>query len=942
MRKTNLALFIVVMTCGVMHGTGKLKIPRIPLTKYFEPQQYGGGIQNWDFAQASNGLLYIANNHGILEFDGRVWTLLEVPGSTKIRSIYIDDDQRIFAGGQGQIGYFENNPDGLQFRSIVEKLPENERTLSEVWKIFKIGNVLFFDSPNKLLVLDGDEFYAAGLPGTLIKAFNVEDSLVVQIKDEGLFKYINGSFSPLKGSEQLQQELRAIISTQSGFACFAVSGEVFIFNETKHSLTEINVRELQSSTINTCKKLSNSTIAVGTQNRGLIILDENLSLINQFSLGTGLNNRTVHALMEDTFGNLWVGLNNGINYIELNSPLSVIDEHVGLEGTGYAVAAHENKAYLGTNNGLFTYSSSDTGMKYKLISGSEGQVYNISIIGSDIIVNHHKGAFQLINDQLIKIHDQGSWKFMKTAMPDRVIAGHYTGIKFFEKDGNLWTPSNEVQGINESSRIMEFENDSTIWMTHGYKGAFRISFDSEMIKTKNVEFFGKEHGFPSNLLINVYRLDQNLIFTAENGIYKFNEINKSFEPNQFLIDHIGENHVSKINSTNNGDIYYLVDRQLGYLKRESFGTFRKNEHVFKRVNKFLSDDLENISILDKNNILIGAKEGFIHFDPELQHELIHDFDVILKRLEVKFTNDSSIVISGQYAKDIQFDRINSIKFIYASPYFDGFEDIVFSHRLIGFDDSWSAWTTSTVKEYTNLPAGKFTFELKAKNVYEHESNILSNTFQIIPRWYESKLALSIFVLFTLVVFGLITFVQSKRHRKEKEAIHLSKDAEISQVSRRSRAEIENLKNEKLMSEIKHKNNELASITMHLLNKNEFVHSVRKRIESVINDSGQSKDELKKILKTIDKNLKDDDSWDQFAYHFDQVHGDFLKKLSSEEIKLTSQETKLAAYLRMNMTSKEIAYLMNISVRGVELGRYRLRKKLNLQRDQNLTDYLLNI
>ena len=145
-----------------------------------------------------------------------------------------------------------------------------------------------------------------------------------------------------------------------------------------------------------------------------------------------------------------------------------------------------------------------------------------------------------------------------------------------------------------------------------------------------------------------------------------------------------------------------------------------------------------------------------------------------------------------------------------------------------------------------------------------------------------------------------------------------------------------------MSEIKHKNNELASITMHLLNKNEFVHSVRKRIESVINDSGQSKDELKKILKTIDKNLKDDDSWDQFAYHFDQVHGDFLKKLSSEEIKLTSQETKLAAYLRMNMTSKEIAYLMNISVRGVELGRYRLRKKLNLQRDQNLTDYLLNI
>ncbi len=130
--------------------------------------------------------------------------------------------------------------------------------------------------------------------------------------------------------------------------------------------------------------------------------------------------------------------------------------------------------------------------------------------------------------------------------------------------------------------------------------------------------------------------------------------------------------------------------------------------------------------------------------------------------------------------------------------------------------------------------------------------------------------------------------------------------------------------------------------MHLLNKNEFVNGVRKRIEGIVNENGSSKEELKRIIKTIDRNLQEDDSWDKFSYHFDQVHGDFLKNISSDEIKLTPQETKLAAYLRMNMSSKEIANLMNISVRGVELARYRLRKKLKLERDQNLIDYLRQV
>ena len=97
-----------------------------------------------------------------------------------------------------------------------------------------------------------------------------------------------------------------------------------------------------------------------------------------------------------------------------------------------------------------------------------------------------------------------------------------------------------------------------------------------------------------------------------------------------------------------------------------------------------------------------------------------------------------------------------------------------------------------------------------------------------------------------------------------------------------------------------------------------------------------------IIKIIDKELSNNDSWDKFEYHFDQVHSNYLKKLLDNDIKLSPREIKLAAFLRMNMSSKEISAMLNITLRGVELARYRLRKKLKLERDQNLVEYLIEL
>lgn len=952
MRRSLLIHIIILLfiTSGFCQDD-KLQVSKIPLTKYFDPMDYEGGIQNWSFALDTAGVLFVSNNYGLLEYDGSRWTIYDVPSSTKLRSVYISKDNRIYVGGQGQIGYYLKEKSGFRFISLLDKLPEEKRQISEVWKIFELDGIIYFNTSNKLLALSNEEFFEIDLIGQIQRAFKVNSNLIVQFVDQGLYQFSNNQFTALKGSSELKDEVISIIERDEGFICLTSNGTILLYlDEVLSSQSTSIASQLQSATFNTVTELYNGDIAIGTQNEGLYILDSNFNLKHHFTKNKGLQNRTVLSIMEDDFKNLWVGLNNGINYLELSSPLSLINEEVGLEGTGYVAKQFNDNLYLGTTNGLFSKRSASTDeLDYELIPGSEGQVYNLSIVHDQLILNHHRGAF-LINDRkLHQFHTVGSWNVLETATENLIIGGGYDGVTLFNKSNTEWEKIGKIDGMEESSRILAFENDSTLWMTHGYKGAYLIELDQSLSKTKNISFFGVDEGFPSNILISVYDLGENLIFTGETGIYSFDLTSNRFKSNDFLSGWLGTEHVSNLTSTDDGDIYFIANRELGYLKQTSFGNYIKDQSIFKRINKLLSDDLENISIVDNQNILIGAKEGFIHFDPTKEFEIIKDFRVIVKEVEIKFPEDSIVCISGGFIDGIDMGKNNSIKFKFACPYFDGVEDLRYAHRLVGFDSKWSRWSPDASKEYTNLPAGTFTFEIKALNIYDKESAITKKRFKILPKWYGSNLAYMTYGAMVLISFGFISMAQSKKHKKEKKQLSQSKDEalknkdeELSQVSRQSEEQIEQLKNEKLKSEIKHKDRELASTTMHLLNKNEFVQGVRKRIESLVSSESNSKDELKRILKTIERNLKEDDSWDQFAFHFDQVHGDFLKKLSEDEIKLTGQETKLAAYLRMNMSSKEIANLMNISIRGVELARYRLRKKFNLTRDQNLVEHLLNL
>ncbi len=153
-----------------------------------------------------------------------------------------------------------------------------------------------------------------------------------------------------------------------------------------------------------------------------------------------------------------------------------------------------------------------------------------------------------------------------------------------------------------------------------------------------------------------------------------------------------------------------------------------------------------------------------------------------------------------------------------------------------------------------------------------------------------------------------------------------------------------LRNETLKSQMSFKNAQLTSYTLLISHKNDIMREIKRKLLAFTNQI-QSEDldrELKKLIEAIDKEFKVEEDWKRFEEHFNQIHKDFFNRLKKQYPNLSPTYLKLSAYIRMNLSSKEIASLMNISVRGVEKARSRLRKSIGITKEVNLVTFISDI
>ncbi|WP_374164292.1 triple tyrosine motif-containing protein [Arcticibacter sp. MXS-1] len=933
----------------------------------YSNDDYTGGVQNWNVAQDKHGILYFGNNEGLVTFDGRFWKLYPLPNYTVIRSVQVDSLNRIFVGGQDEIGYFYPGKRGiLQYHSLTALIPEKERKFADVWNVSIVGESVFFRAFAKIFQFKENSiriFKPArawdymGSAGSQVFAHEIGKPLLT---------YTGKAWEPLQSHPRLDGASVTSIIPYSGDTLLITTlkdGLFLLYGKRiveKH--TSIDA-ELKSNRVYCSSIVNKRWIALGTMSAGLFIVDRAGNLVQRYTSEQGLQKNNIHGMLIDRNGNLWLALDGGIDFIAINSAIKFISPARDQQLTVYAISRFKDRLYIGSSSGLLSAPvdprQSDISLSrgaFSEVKNARGQVWGLEEINNRLLLAHDEGLFIVEANVASKVYSApGTWIFQPVSdvFPSaEVLAGTYWGLQKIQFNGPTVKNAGHIDGLFESLRFLVYDNAANVvWASHPNRGVFRIELDSQRKKIAKYALYTKASGLPSSEYNYVFRIRNRIVIATEDGAYEFGQKNNKFIPSPTLYGYTKGVNLQYMREDNEGNVWFVSNKKVAVIDF----TLRSGPAViqFPELNGKVVGGFESIYPLNSNNVFIGGTRGVFLINYRKYKETLTKPDIVLS--SVRSTGRTDTVIFGGYfvsegmvgtAQDRNSrprlsHKQNSLHFEYSSTFFQQQSNIEFSYQLEGFEQTWSSWSRKAEKDYTNLSPGEYVFKVKARNSPGNESYVISYSFVVEPAWYQTVWMYTFYVLVLVLVVFAVLKGQRKKHLKTQEKLNYLHQLELD----RSEKEIVRLKNDQLEADVNYKNRELASMTMHLIQRGEVLSKVKEAISALVKKNEgalENSASVKQLLRLIREVERKQEDWEQFTIHFNQVNSDFFAVLKDRYPELTSNELKLCAYLKMNLSSKEIAQLMNITGKAIEVGRYRLRKKLKLSPDTNLYDFLMKV
>lgn len=909
-----------------------------PPIQNFSTTDYQAQNQNWAISQDSKKIIYAANNEGLLEFNGARWQLYKSPNETIMRSVKVIDD-KIFTGCYMEFGYWERNEFGiLEYTSISKSLKVELEEDEEFWRILNFNNWILFQSLERIYIYDNVEgtLDVTEASSEIVHMYDVNGSIYYQERNKGLYQIING-----QGKLVADQQ---VLMTDDVVNMFPANNGILLVTRTQGFLTlkddqleRVNSTELNFSRLNiySCIKTSSGDYLIGTISNGVIHLSYEGKVIDHYNRTNGLLNNTALSLFEDLEGNFWAGLDNGISLLNSKASIKVFQDAEGTMGSVYTTALFEGTLYLGTNQGLFFKSIND-GDKFNFIPSTNGQVWSLRILNGELFCGHHKGTFLVKNGRTTLISNvQGTWDF-EPIDKSRIIQGNYDGLYILEKDKGTWKLKNKLTGFDNSSRHFAKSNNN-ILVNHEYKGVFNLEVNDSYTEVSRVMMDTSLKSPNSSLT----RYGDQIFYSYSGGFLKYNQQNFDFILDTTLIDLFSASTFLSGNISLSGrpNEFWLFMRDK--ITRVSFDNLINQPRITNIPLEFNKRqevvEFENITHLENNLYLIGTSFGYLTID--LDDLTVKQFNIEIDKIRNGTSRNQTFalnLISKEESRTFKNEE-NNLSFHFHSASYQSYYQPYYQHQLVGLYNEWSDWSSSSEVFFENLPPGKYEFNVRSKIGNNLSQNIATYKFIISKQWYAANLMI---ICYILLVIGFSIFMHNvyRRYYKKQQSELVEKSRnEIKLARLQNEKEIMELKNEQLEKENKNKSNELAASTMSIIKKNELLNQIKEQLSKI----GDVK-LVKPVIKTIDQNLNQRKTWELFQKAFNNADQDFFKKLNEYHPNLSPNDMKLCAYLRLNLSSKEIAGLINISPRSVEVKRYRLRKKLELDNNENLTNYIINM
>ncbi len=755
--------------------------------------------------------------------------------------------------------------------------------------------------------------------------------------DEGLFQLENGKSSLVSGFPAFRNHViinifaykgDLLIETQNqGFFVLA-NGSVSTW-ETESS-SKINTLSVYSSL-----QLQDGSFALGTIGEGIYFLSSEGKITLHIDKKKGLLNNTVLSMYEDANGNIWLGLDNGISVINHTSPFRVYTDTEGIFGTVYAAEYYNGFLYLGTNQGLYYKPLKSIG-EFKIIEGTKGQVWRLVTIDGTLFCGHNSGTFIIEDNKAILISNVlGTWDIKPISTDGNLLLqGNYEGLHILEKKGGKWHYRNKIEGFDVACRFFELMPDNQIFVKRKFEGIFKLHIADDYSKILEIQ---KEQSVPVHTKSGMVKFNEKLMYFDDSGLYAYHQQKKQFQKelsiDQLVLDEDSYLSGNLLVDENQNLWAFTKDNMLLLSQDRIDNKLQVNRIPLPLTLRENVVEFENLFHLGSRNYLLGTKNGYIIFDLDKIKD--REYFVSINSAEKSTFNGKRVNIPVNSKDYVLEAQENNLDFTYSVPEFDKFILAKYQYKLEGYYDNWSDWSEEPEVSFKNLPSGSYTFKVRARIGNKLTENESSFGFSIDKPWYVSEWMIAIYILMSAALLAAVHYSYRIRYKRQKQKIENEKKRELALIRLENEAYLANLSNEKLKNEVETKSRELVISAMAVVKKNELLTI----LESELN---QKSPNVNSALRIIRENLTGDSDWEVFQEAFIQTDREFMKKIKETHPSLTPNDLKLCVYLRLNMSSKEIAPMLNISPQSVEIKRFRLRKKLELDHTQNLTEYILNL
>ncbi len=787
-----------------------------PFITNYSAKEFQAESQIWAIMQDTRGIMYFGSNNAVVKYDGTNWGKIRVSNGTVVRSLGLYNGT-VYVGAAGEFGYLAPDSVGkMSYRSLMKYVPPLDREFTDVWNTIELDGGVYFHSYLRVMRWKKGRLKIwRTLPqkgshdGEFQNMSKVNNKIYINKNKEGLFEIINDQLKLIAESEFLGgMNVRNLLSFQDGkilictrshgifvydpkgkptFKPFDIQANDFFLKNQIYRATEIRFNHRKH-------------FAITTSRGGLVLLDSLGNWETVFDKESGLQDQNVRFVYFDRQDAIWLGLDNGISRIEINSPIQRWDASNGLDGGVAFALRHEKHLYVSTGLGLYRFDNERFSPVKNIATQTWQQTsYTVPNTNQKLhLVATGDGIYQVNNQEANKIIDRTSTTVLVPSKqnPYRVFIGSNSNLLSSMRYANgKWIDEGEMEGFHHEGvfEMVEKENGD-LWIATDHAGLLRVRFENP--KANDLKIVENAHydtlkGLPSMNKVGLYKSEEKLFFSTEKGVYEFDEPKDSFVPSPYFSKQYTNGSVSVVRTIADyqGDHWLvLFDGNAQWMEKfqkQAYGKFAVDSVTLKRLYR---TTVESLYTEADGSMWIASSDGLFRYQAQIKKDYSQKFNASI--LRITSTNDSHDIFGGTFYTENPDEEAfplvqaaqpsdqlpqltyshNSLTFYYGSNSYDNEKSNLYSYYLEGHDSEWSAWSPQNRKEYTNLLEGSYVFKVRAKNIYDQVSEEASYRFTILPPWYrESWMVLIYLVTAVAGIFGIVKFY-TRRLEKDKTGL----------------------------------------------------------------------------------------------------------------------------------------------------------------------------